>query len=289
MKYETKVLDDETRNNLPGKFVKLSNGVVHYELEGGEQDKLVVLVHGFSSPLMVWDNNFDYLVSTGFQVLRYDLYGRGYSDRPKVRYNYPLFVTQLEELLQSLGLENKSLNVAGLSMGGGITVEFAKKKIDNINKISLIDPVGFPTDKPLFPSILKVPYINKILTKLMGGPKRIIEGQKDDFHNYEHVEEYLNQFKKQLEYKGFSDAILSTIQHTPFASLEATYRYIAEAGIPIQLFWGEEDKIIPYSTSKRILKAIPSVKFHSIPNSGHLPQYTHAEIVNPLLMQFLKS
>jgi pimeloyl-ACP methyl ester carboxylesterase len=287
MKYELLELTDETRENLPGEFVKLTQGTVHYELEGSNEDKLVVLIHGFSSPLMVWDHNFDYFVSKGLKVLRYDLYGRGYSDRPKVKYNFELFVTQLGELLQNLELDKGPFSIVGLSMGGGIAVEFARQNVKKIKKISFIDPVGFPTEKPLFPSILKIPVLNKILVKLMGGHQRIINGQMDDFHNYDHVDEYLDKFKMQLVYKGFLDAILSTISYTPFDTLEQSYRYLEESKTPIQLFWGEEDSVIPFSTSYKARSVIPSVEFHSIPNSGHIPHYTHSEIVNPLLTQFL--
>ncbi len=287
MKYELLELTDETRENLPGEFVKLTQGTVHYELKGSNVNKFVVLIHGFSSPLMVWDHNFDYLVSKGFKVLRYDLYGRGYSDRPKVRYNFELFVIQLGELLQNLDLDKERFSIVGLSMGGGIAVEFAKQNIEKINKISFVDPIGFPTEKPLFPSILKVPYLNKILVKLMGGHQRIINGQMDDFHNYDHVDEYLEKFKTQLVYKGFLNAILSTISYTPFDTLEQSYRYLEESKIPMQLFWGEEDTVIPFSTSHKARSVIPSAQFHSIPNSGHIPHYTHSEIVNPLLTQFL--
>ena len=289
MKYESQILTDKARKSLPGEFVELTHGYVHYELEGRENNEIVVLIHGFSSPLMVWDHNFDYLVSEGFKVLRYDLYGRGYSDRPKIRYNYELFIKQLEDLLRNLDLDNQPLIIVGLSMGGGITVEFTKQHLDIVNKVSLIDPVGFPTEKPLFPSILKVPFLNKIVAKLIGGHQRIIDGQKDDFHNYEHIDEYFEKFKAQLAYKGFLDAILSTISNTPFHSLEQSYRFLEENKIPMQLFWGEEDRVIPFSTSEKVRNAIPSARFHSIPNSGHLPHYTHPEIVNPLLMRFLKS
>jgi len=42
----------------------------------------VALVHGFSVPYYVWDPTAPELARAGFRVLRYDLYGRGYSDRP---------------------------------------------------------------------------------------------------------------------------------------------------------------------------------------------------------------
>ena len=45
----------------------------------------VVLIHGFSVPYFIWDPTFEALHAAGMNPLRYDLYGRGYSDRPQVR------------------------------------------------------------------------------------------------------------------------------------------------------------------------------------------------------------
>src|SRR5919109_740116 len=63
----------------------------------------VVLVHGFSVPFFIYDPTFEFLTRAGFRVLRYDLFGRGFSDRPKARYNIDLFVRQLGELLDGVG------------------------------------------------------------------------------------------------------------------------------------------------------------------------------------------
>ncbi len=76
-------LSDTVRVSLPGQFVKLPLGVVHYELAGPENAPTVVLVHGFSVPYYIWDPTFEALTRAGFRVLRYDLYGRGFRTGPK--------------------------------------------------------------------------------------------------------------------------------------------------------------------------------------------------------------
>ena len=75
--------------------MQLSQGYVHYELGGPVGGEKVVLVHGLSVPYYIWDPTFDALTEAGFRVLRYDLYGRGFSDRPKLRYDADLFDEQL--------------------------------------------------------------------------------------------------------------------------------------------------------------------------------------------------
>ena len=41
----------------------------------------MVLVHGYSTPYFIYEKVFARLVELGYKVIRYDLYGRGFSDR----------------------------------------------------------------------------------------------------------------------------------------------------------------------------------------------------------------
>jgi pimeloyl-ACP methyl ester carboxylesterase len=287
MKYETLELTPESRMSLPGKFMQLSDGFVHYEVDGHDTGDIVVLVHGFSSPLIIWDNTFDVLIKNGFRVLRYDLYGRGFSDRPNVKYNIELFYRQLHEIVKELDLTQKAVNLVGLSMGGIICIVFADRHPDLVKKISLIDPAGFPTGKRLFPIILKVPGLNYLILKFIGH-ERLIKGQMKDFYNYDQIDDYLKKYKEQTYYKGFLRAISSTILNFPFGGFTDIYKRVGARNFPMQLFWGEKDRVIPFTVSKKVQDTIPHIEFHTIKESGHIPHYTHSNEVNPLLIEFLK-
>src|SRR3954471_8601554 len=84
---ETRALDGAARREAPGKFVRLSDGVTHYQIDGPENGRVVVLAHGFSVPYYIWDSTAAALAGAGYRVIRYDTYGRGWSDRPDVVYN----------------------------------------------------------------------------------------------------------------------------------------------------------------------------------------------------------
>ncbi|MGB8981793.1 MAG: alpha/beta hydrolase, partial [Anaerolineales bacterium] len=92
---ETRELNEITRREAGGSFIQLSDGFTHYELSNPHAEETVVLVHGFSCPYFVYDLTFEFLTQSGFRVLRYDLLGRGFSDRPETVYNIDLFVRQL--------------------------------------------------------------------------------------------------------------------------------------------------------------------------------------------------
>ena len=43
-------LDDATRPMAPGKFVRLTDGMTHYQIDGPDSGRVLVLAHGFSVP-----------------------------------------------------------------------------------------------------------------------------------------------------------------------------------------------------------------------------------------------
>jgi pimeloyl-ACP methyl ester carboxylesterase len=71
-----------------------------------------------------------------------DLYGRGHSVNPDVRYNVDLFATQIFELLTYLDIKNP-INLVGLSMGGRVISRFAAVYPDLIKRLIYIGPSGF--------------------------------------------------------------------------------------------------------------------------------------------------
>src|SRR5262245_8301926 len=87
---EKSVLDDAARTNAPGKFVGGPYGLTHYEFTpviSRDSTRIVVLVHGFSVPFYIWDSTVVALTKAGKRTLRYDVYGRGLSDRPDAAYD----------------------------------------------------------------------------------------------------------------------------------------------------------------------------------------------------------
>jgi pimeloyl-ACP methyl ester carboxylesterase len=290
MKFESVEITDDVFSNLPGKRIKLEDGHVYYELDGPEDGEVVVLVHGFSVPQYCWDPNFKVLVQAGFRVLRYDLYGRGYSDRPEIKYSPDLFDRQLLELLSKLDLLETKINVVGLSMGGLITINFADKHPRLVKKIALFDPAGFPLDKPPFPGILKVPVLGKFIFKKIGN-KTLIERSPTNL--YKGVDnplypDYKEKFIEQMKYRGFLQAILSTMLNTSLSESLPVYKRLGGSDLPIQLFWGEFDEVLAQPSEDVIKEVLPKVEFHLITDSGHTSNFEQPQQVNPLLITFLK-
>ncbi|MEN9563523.1 MAG: Proline iminopeptidase [Chloroflexota bacterium] len=283
---ETIPLNEETRNGLPGSFISLPSGVTHYEEGGASNGFPIVLVHGFSVPYFIYDPTFEFLSEQGFRVLRYDLLGRGFSDRPAVRYDAKLFVRQLKELLDALNYTNISL--VGLSMGGVVTASFIYAHPEYVTNYILIDPLGAkPVSLSPFLKAVKMPGFGELAIGLFGSDG-MIKGAASDLFSVELVELFQEKYKIQMKYQGFKRAILSTMRNGMLESFLDTYKRIESLKKPTLLFWGKQDTTVPFEHSHDILAAMPHTEFHAFDQCGHIPHYERASEVNGILLEFLR-
>lgn len=270
-----------------GGFVRLPQGVTHYQVAGPDDAPLVVLVHGFSVPYFIWDPTFDFLVRSGFRVLRYDLLGRGFSERPAVPYGIDLFVAQLGNLLDALGMD-APVSLLGLSMGGPITAAFTARHPQRVARLGLIDPAGGAAIAfPWFLRLLSAaPALGERLFTLVG-EERLVQSIASDFFDPSLVAAFVARYRPQMAYRGFVRAILSTIREGMLGDFSETYRRVGALGVPVLLLWGKHDTTVPVAHSQILRTAMPQAQFHLIPRSGHIPHYERPESVNPLLADFL--
>ena len=284
---ETEVLNERTRTRAgSGAFIQLPDGVTHYELGGPESSQAVVLVHGFSVPYFIYDPTFSFLTQAGFRVLRYDLFGRGWSDRPRVKYNVHFFVKQLAGLLDALHFG--PVNLAGLSMGGPITAAFTHQYPERVSRLILIDPAGArPIDISLVLKAAKLPLMGRLILGLVGSGN-LVKSAASDFFDPKLIREFQPKYMVQMKYKGFMRAILSSVRNGMLDSFYETYQRLGKLQKPTLLIWGRNDTTVPFAHSDDLRAAMPHAEFHAIEDCGHIPHYERPEIFNPILERFLK-
>jgi pimeloyl-ACP methyl ester carboxylesterase len=288
---ETEALSDEERHGVDGSFLRLPEGVVHYALSGPAEAPTVVFVHGFSVPYYIWDPTVAALTQPGlesgsaaFRTLRYDLYGRGYSDRPDVIYDADLYDRQLLGLLEALNIQ-EPVDLVGLSMGGPIVVTFADRHPERTRKLVLIDSAYHGARQS--PFWLSIPLLSDWYMAVAVVPS-LAEGQLADFYDPSLFLDWPDKYRVQMRYKGFRRALLSTMRHYSSRDVRSEFARIGQSGRPVQLIWGSEDRTVPVEVSSEILKAIPQAKLHVINEAGHLPHYERPKTVNQILIEFLK-
>ena len=281
---EVYTLDERARKNASGSFVQLTDGITHFELAGPDTGQVVVLVHGFSVPYYIWDSTFVKLVDKGYRVLRYDEYGRGYSDRPDRVYEASFLRRQLEELLSSLHIDSVHA-IAGLSFGGPVVTDFVIHHPNMIDKVIFVDPVypveGMEKSEQSYPESFM-----RFMIAL--SPEKMVSGQLTDLKYPDRFPQWANQYKVQMQYKGFRHALISTRLHyaTP-GNIRSNYQKLESLHKPILLVWGKEDNTTPFSSSDELRKMV-TAEFMPVDDAAHLPHMEKAGEVNARMIEFLK-
>jgi pimeloyl-ACP methyl ester carboxylesterase len=284
---ETKDIDSVARNAALGQFVLLTDGFTHYELDGAENQRVTVLVPGFSVPMFIWDPTFEGLVSSGLHVLRYDLFGRGYSDRPDIIYNQACYDRQLYDLLHTLNI-NSPINLVGLSMGGAVAVGFTASHPELVRKLVLIDPAGMPMEKSPLMNLIRIRGFGEWLFDTFA-EKLIVANLAKDFYTRHLVAELQAKYRTQMQYRGFKRALLSTLRHGPLQTMAEAYTRVGHLSKPVLLIWGREDRTVPFALSHKVRSALPHAEFHAIQSAGHIPHYEQPDMVNQLMVDFLQA
>ena len=282
---ERRDIDESVRASAAGQFARLSDGFTHYEIGGPPSARVVVLAAGISVPYYIWDPTFDALVKAGFRVLRYDYYGRGYSDRPAIEYNQELYVRQLAELLDALHI-TQPIDLAGLSYGGSVVTSFADKYPDRVRSLIYIDPSFW---SPYALSFLDSwPALWNYLTAIFE-ERWWADAQSDDFLHPERFPDWPDRYKVQLQYRGFRWAQHSTTVANAAVDQAPELKHVGEHPRPVIAFWGRDDRAVPFEFSAALLQAVPRARLIPVEEAGHLPHWEHPEVVHPVMIEFLRT
>ncbi len=283
---EQEELNERTRARLDGEFIELSGGVTHYELKGEQGPKTIVLVHGNTAPSVTWDNTVDALVEAGFKILRYDVFGHGFSDRPDIEtYDRDVYDTQLVELLDALVI-TRPVYMAGTSQGGCISVYFAAKHPGSVEKLALLAPFFESFEGAGAAALLKTPIIGEYLIRLVGD-KNLIDPSKG-LYSDEKAAALIENLKAQLHYKGKKKAVLANLRGNALEDATEFYGEVKKQDIPILLTWGTQDQSISGTSINALRDVIPAIEYYELDNAAHLAHYEFPERLNPILINFFK-
>jgi 3-oxoadipate enol-lactonase len=114
------------------------DGVTLHVVEEGAGEP-VVLLHGHTLDLRVWDEQAPVWTAAGYRVIRYDQRGHGRSGSPPSGYRFGDHAADLAALLRSLGAA--PAHVVGLSKGGGIALELALREPGLLRSLALVAPL----------------------------------------------------------------------------------------------------------------------------------------------------
>jgi len=271
-------MDDAPRATAPGEFAALSQGVTHYQWIGPLRGPVAVCVHGLTTPSFVWHGLAEGLALMGYRVLIYDLYGRGYSDRPRGAQNRAFFLRQLDDLLEDQQVTEDFLLV-GYSMGGVIATSYAGANPGRVRQLVLLASAGLvPLPGRMLRFVKTIPLLGDWLmyASYPRTHRRCTEAERDLPSSVTGITDLQ---QRELDYRGFVSAVLASLRGVLDDDLSPDHQSLQRIGVPVLAIWGRDDTVVPIAAIGHLTKISRSSKQEVIEGAGHGLPYTHTEEV----------
>lgn len=280
-------MDQTARKAAPGRLVTLSQGVTHYRWIGPVRGPVMVCVHGLTTPSPVWLGLAPHLVQMGFRVLVYDLYGRGFSDRPAGPQTPAFFVRQLRDLMDDQGLTG-DVTLMGYSMGGVIAAAFADAEGHRLRRLVLVAPAGMGHARDRLTGwAMEWPWIGDWAFH-MRFPTMFRKGVEAEQAVPSTVEGIAEVQLAQLETRGFVRSVLSSLRHTLRRPIPQVHRRLSASGLPVAAVWGRDDRVIPIDNLGRLAQWNRTARQEVIEGAGHGLPHTHADALAKVLRELMR-
>lgn len=261
-------------SNEHSKFIKLDGlqqGIeLHYRDEGIRAEEnpdapVLFLLHGIMASLHTWDGWVENLQGD-FRIIRIDIPGFGltgpYADGI---YNIERSVDLLDQLSDKLGIE--SFFLAGNSMGGYISWNFAAAHPEKVDRLILLDAAGYPFKAPMMLELLRTPVLKDTIAFVT--PRFIVTQTLNEVYGdtSKVTDETIDRYHQLMLREGNRQAVVDV-----FASIaHVESDKIKQLKMPTLIQWGEIDKWIPLANAKKFANDINGAKTIIYPGVGHIP------------------
>ena len=279
-------LTDTARAAAPGEFADLSDGKLHYVVRGPETGPVILMVHGFSTPHFVFEQNASSLAANGFRVIQFDHFGRGWSDRPSATYDVDFYDRTIMELLDTLAID-QPIGLVGMSMGGIISAEFTARHPERVERLFLLVPAGLALSNSdsTQTQLTKMPIIGDWIWRVFARQSLLGSAQYNEADVPE-MNRLQGDVTEQMKYRGYFPALLSTLRNLPMTNRDDTFVSLAETAIPVFAVFGVEDSVVPIEAAAKMRELTPAADIRELSKAGHALNYQDFEIINPWLVEF---
>ena len=250
------------------RYMTVGGTRIHYCVEG--RGPTLVLLHGAMASLHTWQGWVMHL-SPHYRIVRIDLPGFGLSDhRASDDYTPEHAIELVEQVRKLLSLERFFL--AGSSLGGFLCWYYAAKHPERVEKLILIDPVGYPQKLPSIISLLALPLVGELARWV--SPRFVVEHNvrmaygDPSLVSAEVVDRYHGLL---LRGKNRAAMVKTCRQLRAHGSDQALSRDIQRVTAPTLLMWGERDRWVPLSLIEAWRRDLPRATVKVYPGAGHIP------------------
>lgn len=277
-------LDRAEQDTLGGLYLDTDQGRLAYTRDGDANASAVILVHGFSTPKFVWNQVKPELVNAGFQVITFDHLGRGHSDRPDGPYDSNLYRQELFDVITGLDL-NTPVSLVGYSMGGANVIDFAAEHPDLVKQLVLIAPAGYMGNSGSLGALAK-PVVGDWIATVFG-KEYAVKSIREEVNSGAAPAEMLPLFEQQASYRGYTNALLSTLRSYPMGDLGDRYQLVGKTDIPVHAIWGTADQVVPYCGLAEMAEDVPQLTSTTLDEGNHNITYARAQEVTQAILAAL--
>ncbi|CAG5085161.1 alpha/beta fold hydrolase [Parvicella tangerina] len=250
--------------NKHSDFIEVQGVNIHFRDEG--EGEPLVLVHGTFASLHCFDG-WTEMLSSHFRVIRMDLPGFGLTGpKPDNKYSIELFADFLNEFLEKIGVE--SCFIAGNSLGGWLSWEFALKYPEKVKKMILIDAAGYINDNtyPLPFVIAQTPVLRNVFNYV---PKAVVRRfVRQVFYDQTKVtDELVDRYFDLFHREGNKEAFVR-IANSYF--VQNTHNLI-NLTIPVLVMWGDHDNWLSVKHADKFKRDLLNCTTIIYEHVGHVP------------------
>ncbi len=255
--------------NENSKFVTIDGTTVHYRDEGSGPP--VILLHGVCASLQTWDGWVKELKSR-YRLIRIDNPGFGLTG-PLAggKYAPEHYVELLDKFASAMGLEKFS--IAANSLGGYISWNYTLTYPKKVDRLILIDSVGYkqempgllklatnPIMRPITRRMIPRYFINKAVNEVYGDRSKITGKVRDT---------YFELAMREGNKAAWVDIFMEMKKRS---TLDSVSRGITDISRPTLVMWGSKDIWISYEKIFPNWKRdLPKASFIVYEGVGHIP------------------
>ena len=232
----------------------------------------LVLVHGFPLDSSSWNELIPYL-KDHFDLILPDLRGFGKSTTVETPYTLSDMADDLAGLLDDLGVEKTAL--AGHSMGGYISLAFAKKYPQRVSGLGLIASQA-AADAPEGKE-RRYKNASDVAEKGVGV---VVDAMTPKLSADVRVQEFV----RGVIERQSKQAVIGALK--AMAEREDAMPILSSFNFPLVLIHGDADQLIPIERAKEIKSANPSATLLELKGAGHMPMMEFARQTADGLMIF---
>ncbi len=245
--------------------------------------KIVVLLHGFGEDGIIWQQQAQYL-SQYFRVIIPDIPGSGGSSllnkTPVSIEDYASCIHQLIENI--LPNENTKITLLGHSMGGYITLSYAKLFPQKLNGFGLIHSTAFADSEEK-----KQVRLRGIETIKQYGAYSFLKTTIPNLFATDFKQKYSQQVDILIEQsKQFTEPALEQY-YIAMMNRTDTTDVLREAKIPVLFIMGTEDIAAPIKDVLQQCYLPQQSHIHILENVGHMGMMEATEAVNKSIKEFV--